>query len=102
MTEPEMHVTLICDEEPHAAELFAIGDRPLDVVRAVRRLTGLSLWHSRALASGAPVVVLDGLPPDLAVAAVAELVAAGAVAEVRPGLNGGRPPSRSWLKLFAE
>jgi hypothetical protein len=44
MTEPEMHVTLICDEEPHAAELFAIGDRPLDVVRAVRRLTRWRPW----------------------------------------------------------
>lgn len=93
---------LICDEEPHTALLTQVGDRPLDVVRAVRKLTGLSLWYSKSLVSQAPVVVLDGLPPDLADAAVVELVAAGASAEVRPGLNHGRRPTRSWLKLFAE
>lgn len=85
MAEPDTHVTLICDEEPHAAVLTRFGDRPLDVVRAVRRLTGLSLWSSKVLASQATVIVLDGLPPDLAERAVSELVAAGAEAEVRPG-----------------
>jgi large subunit ribosomal protein L7/L12 len=50
-----------------------------------RKLTGLSLWHSKVLISRAPVIVVDGLPPDMAEAAVTELVAAGAEAELRPG-----------------
>jgi large subunit ribosomal protein L7/L12 len=84
---------LICDDEPHAALLAQVGGRPLDVVRVVRKLTGLSLWYSRLLVSRAPVIVLDGLPRDMAEAAVADLVAAGAQAEVRAGSWTGLPDS---------
>ncbi|MEU5087468.1 ribosomal protein L7/L12 [Streptomyces sp. NPDC021356] len=48
------------------------GGRVLDVVQAVRRLTGLSLWRSKALATHVPTV-LDGVPQKDAEAAVVAL-----------------------------
>ncbi|MFF4273690.1 ribosomal protein L7/L12 [Streptomyces sp. NPDC001536] len=102
MAEPVTYAVLICDDEPHAAVLTRAGDRTPDVVRAVRKLTGLSLWHSKLLVSGAPVIVLDGLPRDIAEAAVVELAAAGAEAEVRAGSWASRSASRSWPDLIAE
>ncbi|MFE2066136.1 ribosomal protein L7/L12 [Streptomyces sp. NPDC059467] len=53
----------------------------LDVAQAVRRLTGLSLWHSRVLATQVPALVLDGMPQQAATAAVLALRDAGAQAE---------------------
>lgn len=85
MAEPVTYAVLICDDEPHAALLTQVGGRPPDVVRVVRKLTGLSLWYSKLLVSRAPVIVLDDLPRDMAEAVVADLVAAGAQAEVRTG-----------------
>nr|WP_078972694.1 ribosomal protein L7/L12 [Streptomyces antibioticus] len=55
----------------------------MDVVRAVRKVTGLSLWHSRVLARQAPVTLLAGLPADWAQSAVTLLRSAGARAEWR-------------------
>ncbi|MER6187555.1 hypothetical protein [Streptomyces sp. NPDC001652] len=44
--------------------LTQVGDRPLDVVRVVRKLAGLGLWYSMLFVSRAPVIVLDGLPRE--------------------------------------
>ncbi|MET7428347.1 MULTISPECIES: ribosomal protein L7/L12, partial [Streptomyces] len=55
----------------------------MDVVRAVRKVTGLSLWYSRVLARQAPVTLLEGLPADRAQSAVALLRSAGARVEWR-------------------
>ncbi|MGV9241646.1 ribosomal protein L7/L12 [Streptomyces nigra] len=74
---------LVCDEVPHDVVLLAPGPRTLDVVRTVRRLTGLSLWHSKALAVHLPAVILDGVPQEDAEAAVVVLREAGARAEAR-------------------
>lgn len=74
---------LICDDVPHDVLLLDPGSSPLAAVQAVRRLTGLSLWHSKNLVDRAPVVVMDGLPEETAEAAVAALRAAGARAEAR-------------------
>ncbi|MDQ0604214.1 large subunit ribosomal protein L7/L12 [Streptomyces canus] len=93
MAEPVTYAVLICDDEPYAALLTQVGGRSLDVVRVVRRLTGLSLSYSKLLVSRAPVIVLDGLPRDMAEAAVSDLVAAGAEAEVRAGSWTGLPAS---------
>ncbi|MEV7892097.1 hypothetical protein ACWD3I_45445 [Streptomyces sp. NPDC002817] len=68
MAEPETYAVLFRDGEPHAAVLTQVGDRT-------------------------PDVVLDGLPRDMAEAAVAELVAAGAEAEVRAGRRPSCPVS---------
>ena len=74
---------LVCDDVPHDVVITDPGARVLDVARVVRRLTGLSLWHSKALATRVPAVILAGRPPDDAAAAVTALRAAGARAETR-------------------
>lgn len=38
---------LVCDDVPHDVVLTEVGTRMLDVLRVMRRLTGLSLWHSK-------------------------------------------------------
>lgn len=37
---------LVCDDVPHDVVLIDPGIRVMDVVQAVRRLTGLSLWRT--------------------------------------------------------
>ncbi|MFC9733870.1 ribosomal protein L7/L12 [Streptomyces roseolus] len=78
-----VYVTLICDERAYDVVLLDCGPREMDVVRAVRQVTGLSLWHSRVLTRQVPVTVLDTWPEDMADDAVAVLRSAGARAEAR-------------------
>jgi large subunit ribosomal protein L7/L12 len=59
------------------------GIRVLDVAQVVRRLTGLSLWRSKVLATQVPAVILGGVPREDADEAVAALRHAGARAEAR-------------------
>ncbi|MFJ5834756.1 ribosomal protein L7/L12 [Streptomyces sp. NPDC093089] len=77
------YFTLICDDPSYAVVLLDCGPRERDVVRAVREVTGLSLWHSKVLMRRAPVAVLEDRPQDLADDAVAVLRSAGALAEAR-------------------
>ncbi|GAA4044607.1 ribosomal protein L7/L12 [Streptomyces shaanxiensis] len=74
---------LVCDDVPHDVVLTDPGIRVLDVARAVRRLTGLSLWRSKVLATQLPAVILDSVPQEDAEAAVTVLREVGAQAEVR-------------------
>ncbi|HEY9369072.1 ribosomal protein L7/L12 [Streptomyces sp.] len=77
------YYTLLCDDPSHEVVLIDCGPRELDVIRAVHKVTGLSLWHSRVLARQAPVTVLEGLSPYRAQSAVSVLQSAGARAEWR-------------------
>ncbi|MEU6652394.1 ribosomal protein L7/L12 [Streptomyces sp. NPDC046900] len=72
---------LVCDDVPHDVVLTDPGVRVLDVAQVVRRLTGLSLWRSRVLATQVPAVILEGVPQEDAAAAVAALRGVGAQAE---------------------
>ncbi|MFD4656361.1 ribosomal protein L7/L12 [Kitasatospora sp. NPDC058444] len=84
------------------------GDGGPNALRAVRAVTGLSLWHSKLLLGSAPVVVLEEVPFDTAVVAARRLREAGVPAAVRctwcdrttPGdetpLDPGPCASRSW------
>ncbi|MFB9605522.1 ribosomal protein L7/L12 [Streptomyces roseofulvus] len=83
------YVTLICDERAYDVVLLDCGPREMDVVRAVREVTGLSLWHSRVLSRQAPVTILETWPQDMADDAVAVLRNAGALAEARQGPEPG-------------
>lgn len=74
---------LVCDDVPHDVVLTDPGGHVLDVAQVVRRLTRLSLWRSKVLATRPPAVILDGVPREEAEAAVAALRAAGARAETR-------------------
>jgi Ribosomal protein L7/L12 len=74
---------LVCDDVPHVVVLTDPGPCVMDVVQVVRRLKGLSLWHSKVLVTQVPAVILTGVPEKTAAAAVSALRDAGARAEAR-------------------
>ncbi|SBT94482.1 large subunit ribosomal protein L7/L12 [Streptomyces sp. DI166] len=79
----EEYFELVCDEVPWEVVLTDPGDRVLEVVQVVRRLTGLSLWRSKELTARSPAVVLHEVPEETATAAALTLREAGAGAEAR-------------------
>ncbi|MGW3134414.1 ribosomal protein L7/L12 [Streptomyces sp. NPDC001139] len=77
------YFTLLCDDPSHEVVLIDCGPREMDVILAVRKVTGQSLWHSRDLARQAPVTLVGDLSAHSARTAVALLKGAGARAEWR-------------------
>lgn len=77
-------------DEPAAEEktaftvvLSAAGDQKINVIKAVREITGLGLAESKALVDGAPKPVKENVPKAEADEAKAKLEAAGASVEVQ-------------------
>ncbi|QIJ63395.1 ribosomal protein L7/L12 [Streptomyces sp. JB150] len=77
------HRVLLCDDPSHEVVLVDCGSRERDVILAVRKVTGLSLWDCRALVRRAPVTLCQKLSAYRAQSAVAVLRRAGAAAEWR-------------------
>ena len=63
--------------------LAAIGDNKVNVIKAVRELTGLGLKEAKDLVDGAPKPVKEGIPKADAEAARKKLEEAGAKVEVK-------------------
>ena len=63
--------------------LSAAGDKKVNVIKAVRKITSLGLKEAKALVDGAPAPVLEGVSKDAAEAAKADLEEAGAQVEVK-------------------
>jgi len=63
--------------------LAAIGDNKVNVIKAVRELTGLGLKEAKDLVDGAPKPVKEGIPKADAEAAKKKLEDAGAKAEIK-------------------
>ncbi len=63
--------------------LSSYGDKKIQVIKAVRGLTGLGLKEAKALVDGAPSTVKEGVPKDEAEKMKAELEAAGASVELK-------------------
>src|SRR5512139_1825484 len=63
--------------------LKEIGANKINVIKAVRELTGLGLKESKELVEGAPKPVKENVNKDEAAAAKAKLEAAGATVEVK-------------------
>ncbi len=63
--------------------LTAAGDKKVNVIKAVRGITGLGLKEAKALVDGAPSAVKEGLSKDDAEAAKKELEEAGATVELK-------------------
>ena len=63
--------------------LASVGDKKVNVIKAVRGLTGLGLKEAKAMVDGAPSTVKEGVSKDDAEAAKKELEDAGASVEVK-------------------
>ncbi|MFK4754738.1 50S ribosomal protein L7/L12 [Oceanobacter antarcticus] len=63
--------------------LSAIGDKKVNVIKAVREITGLGLKEAKGLVDGAPSSIKEGVSKEDAEEAKAKLEAAGAIVEVK-------------------
>src|SRR3954464_14720466 len=63
--------------------LTAIGDNKVNVIKAVREITGLGLKEAKDLVDGAPKPVKEAIPKADAEAAKKKLEEAGAKAEIK-------------------
>ncbi|MEQ3695418.1 MAG: 50S ribosomal protein L7/L12 [Pseudomonadales bacterium] len=63
--------------------LTGVGDKKVNVIKAVRGLTGLGLKEAKGMVDGVPSTVKEGVSKDDAEAAKAELEAAGASVELK-------------------
>ncbi len=66
-----------------AVVLKASGEQKINVIKAVREITGLGLKESKDLAESAPQTVKEGLKKEEAEAAKAKLEEAGATVELQ-------------------
>ncbi len=64
-------------------ELTAAGDSKLNVIKAVREITGLGLKEAKDLVEGAPKVLKEGVSKEDAEAMKATLTAAGATVTIK-------------------
>ena len=63
--------------------LAAAGDKKVNVIKAVRELTGLGLKEAKAAVDGAPSTIKEDVSKDEAEAAKKTLEEAGATAEIK-------------------
>lgn len=63
--------------------LTAAGDQKVNVIKAVREITGLGLKEAKDLVDGAPKVIKEGLAKADAEEAAKKLTEAGATAELK-------------------
>ncbi|NCX10903.1 MAG: 50S ribosomal protein L7/L12 [Proteobacteria bacterium] len=63
--------------------LSAAGDQKVQVIKAVRAITGLGLKEAKDMVDGAPSTVKEGASKEDAEAIVAQLTEAGATAELK-------------------
>ena len=64
-------------------ELTSAGDSKLNVIKAVREITGLGLKEAKDLVEGAPKVLKEGVSKEDAEALKAQLEAVGATVEIK-------------------
>ena len=63
--------------------LASFGDKKLDVIKAVRSITGLGLKEAKDMVEGAPAAVKTGVSKEDADKIAEELKAAGATVEIK-------------------
>ncbi len=63
--------------------LKEIGDKKIEVIKTVRKLTSLGLKEAKELVESAPATVLEAVPKEMAEDAKSQLEAAGATVELK-------------------
>ena len=71
------------DKSEFDVHLTAAGDQKVNVIKAVREITGLGLKEAKDLVDGAPKVIKEGLAKADAEEAAKKLTDAGATAELK-------------------
>jgi len=71
------------EKSAYTVVLAAAGDQKINVIKAVREITGLGLAESKAIVDGAPKPVKENAPKAEADEAKAALEAAGATVELQ-------------------
>ncbi|MFI5649259.1 ribosomal protein L7/L12 [Kitasatospora sp. NPDC051705] len=84
---------MVVEEPEFSVLLTEVGTTKLDVIQAVRAISGLSLWHSKLLLEAAPVVVVEDAWFEAADKVAKRLEAAGARAVLVCGWCDRRIPS---------
>ena len=72
-------------EEQSEFEIFLadVGEKKIDVIKAVRAITGLGLKEAKAIVDGAPASIKEGANKDEAEQAKSQLEEAGAKVELK-------------------
>jgi len=63
--------------------LSAVGDQKVQVIKAVRSITGLGLKEAKDMVDGAPSTLKEGVKKDEAEAMLTQLTEAGATGELK-------------------
>jgi len=63
--------------------LKEIGDKKIEVIKTVRKLTSLGLKEAKELVESAPATVLEAVPKEMAEDAKSQLEAAGATVDLK-------------------
>jgi len=63
--------------------LSGAGDKKVNVIKAVRELTGLGLKDAKGMVDGAPATIKEGVSKEEAEEAKAKLEEAGAIVEIK-------------------
>ncbi len=63
--------------------LKEIGDKKIEVIKTVRKLTNLGLKEAKELVESAPATIMEAVPKEMAEDAKTQLEAAGAVIELK-------------------
>jgi large subunit ribosomal protein L7/L12 len=63
--------------------LKGFGDKKINVIKAIRKITGLGLKEAKDMVDAVPVTIKEALEKEAAEAIVKELVEAGAEAELK-------------------
>ena len=63
--------------------LAAVGDQKVQVIKAVRAITGLGLKEAKDMVDGAPSTLKEGIKKEEAEAMLAQLTEAGATGELK-------------------
>ena len=63
--------------------LSAVGDQKVQVIKAVRSITGLGLKEAKDMVDGAPSTLKEGVKKDEAEAMLAQITEAGATGELK-------------------
>jgi large subunit ribosomal protein L7/L12 len=71
------------EKSAYTVMLTSAGDQKINVIKAVREITGLGLAESKALVDGAPKAVKEGVAKADAEEAKTKLEAAGATVELQ-------------------